>query len=418
VDPISAVRGSASGEEGHFGEAEWRSGWRVVLASLFGIAFGVTGLFFYSTGIFLKPVAGEFGWSRAAASTVPLIAALALAITAPFVGAVVDRVGTRIIAIVSSAGLALGFWLLSHSAAHLGTYLGLVVVAVLLGSGASPVVYTRLINLHFRRSRGAALGIAQTATGIAGALIPALLIPYVGLHGWRAGYRALALCAIASLPITLLLLGRLPAPVAHDSRGQAPAGLTLADSMHKSVFYLLVAMLALAAVGVGGIIVHLAPMLSDAGMSPARAGAVASALGFGVIIGRVSTGYLVDRLFAPRVAFLAFILAAGGCVLLAYAHADRAVAATVLVGLAMGAEVDLISYLVARYFGLVAYGRIYGLLYAVFMVGTSMGPIMAGAAFDRFGNYHLAAMGMGACLALASLLSWGLPRFPLPVAAR
>ena len=418
MDPISAVRGSASGEEGHSGEAEWRSGWRVVLASLFGIAFGVTGLFFYSTGVFLKPVAGEFGWSRAAASTVPLIAALALAITAPFVGAVVDRVGTRIIAIVSGVGLALGFWLLSQSAANLGTYLSLVVVAVLLGSGASPVVYTRLINLHFRRSRGAALGIAQTATGIAGALIPALLIPYVGLHGWRAGYQALALCAIASLPITLLLLGRLPAPVAQDPRSVAPAGLTFADAMHTSVFYVLVVMLAFAAVGVGGIIVHLAPMLSDAGMAPNRAGAVASALGFGIIIGRVSTGFLVDRLFAPRVAFFAFTLAAGGCVMLAYGQAYWAVAATVMVGLAMGAEIDLISYLVARYFGLVAYGRIYGWLYAVFMVGTSIGPIVAGAAFDRFGNYRLAAMGFGGCLAVAGLLSWGLPRFQPPIASQ
>ena len=395
------------------------AGWRVVLASLSGIAFGVTGLFFYSTGIFLKPVAGEFGWNRAAASAVPLIAALALAITAPFVGTVVDRVGTRIVAIVSGIGLALGFWLLSHSPPRISALTSASSWWLCCWVPEPRRSCTRAyINLHFRRSRGAALGIAQTATGIAGALIPALLIPYVGLHGWRAGYRALALCAIASLPITLLLLGRLPAPVAQDPRSVAPAGLTFADAMHTSVFYVLVVMLAFAAVGVGGIIVHLAPMLSDAGMAPARAGAVASALGFGIIIGRVSTGFLVDRLFAPRVAFFAFTLAAGGCVVLAYGQAYWAVAATVMVGLAMGAEIDLISYLVARYFGLVAYGRIYGWLYAVFMVGTSIGPIVAGAAFDRFGNYRLAAMGLGGCLAVAGLLSWGLPRFQPPIASQ
>ena len=93
---------------------EWHRGWRIVLASLCGIAFGVTGLFFYSAGIFLKPIAGEFGWSRAATSTVPLAAALALALTAPFVGGMVDRFGTRSAAVVSSIGLALGFWLLSQ----------------------------------------------------------------------------------------------------------------------------------------------------------------------------------------------------------------------------------------------------------------------------------------------------------------
>jgi hypothetical protein len=105
---------------------EWRAGWRIVLASLCGIAFGVTGLFFYSAGIFLKPVAGEFGWSRAAASTVPLAAALALGFAAPSVGNIVDRCESRSPVVVSSIGLALGFWLLSYAPPSLAIYLALV----------------------------------------------------------------------------------------------------------------------------------------------------------------------------------------------------------------------------------------------------------------------------------------------------
>jgi MFS family permease len=390
---------------------EWRAGWRIVLASLCGIASGVTGLFFYSAGIFLKPVAGEFGWSRAAASTVPLAAALALGFAAPLVGNIVDRCDSRSPGVVSSIGLALGFWLLSYAPPSLAIYLALVVIAALLGAGASPVAYTRLINQHFVSARGTALGIAQTATGIAGAVIPAFLIPFVAHHGWRAGYRALAVCAFASLPVVLLLLWKLPKSRENKvSPGSSP-GFTLSQVLHRVDFFTMALMLALAATGVGGVIVHLVPMLSDAGLLPGRAGTITSVLGVGIIIGRILTGILVDRVFAPRVACSAFALAAGGCWLLAQGGIRWATPATALVGLAMGAEIDLISYLVARYYGLSAYGRIYGVLYAVFMVGTSIGPVLAGATFDHFGNYRVAEILLGTCLALAALVSLALPRF-------
>jgi predicted MFS family arabinose efflux permease len=84
-------------------------------------------------------------------------------------------------------------------------------------------------------------------------------------------------------------------------------------------------MLAFAAIGVSGIIVHIVPLLSDAGVPPARASAIAGLLGVGIIVGRALTGILVDRIFAPRVAFAAFAAAAVGCWLLAWGGADWAV---------------------------------------------------------------------------------------------
>jgi len=74
--------------------------------------------------------------------------------------------------------------------------------------GAAPVSFTRLINMRFNRARGTALGLAQMATGLAAALIPPLLIPYIAQHGWRAGYIALAISALSSMPTIILLIGR------------------------------------------------------------------------------------------------------------------------------------------------------------------------------------------------------------------
>lgn len=159
-------------------------------------------------------------------------------------------------------------------------------------------------------------------------------------------------------------------------------------------------------------IVHLVPMLTDAGLTPARAGAAASLMGVAIILGRAFTGVIVDRVFAPRVAMAAFILAACGCGLLAWGGSPWAAAAGCLVGLAMGAEIDLISYFVARYFGLASYGSIYGWLYALFMIGTSIGPLIAGAAFDRAGNYDSAVTILGASLATAAVATLFLGPFP------
>jgi MFS family permease len=390
---------------------ELRSGWRIVLGSLCGIGFGVTGLFFYSMGFFIKPVAGEFGWSRTAASTATLVAALALAITAPFVGRIVDRLGARFVALTSSLGLAAGFFALSRSPASLPIYLSLVLLAVLLGSGASPIAYTRILNVWFDRARGTALGLAQTATGIAATLLPILLIPYLASHGWRAAYQVLGIITLVSTPFVMLLIG---SGFTSDTANQPKtlgAALSLAAAVRTSAFRVLASMLLFAAIGVSGIIVHMVPMLNDAGLTPDRSSAVASLIGVGVILGRALTGLLVDRLFAPRIAGAVFAAAACGCWLLTWGGADWAIAATLLTGFAMGAEIDLISYMVACYFGIASYSSIYGWLYAVFMVGTSIGPLLAGSAFDHFGNYHLATALLGAMLAIAAAITWRLPKF-------
>jgi MFS family permease len=395
--------------------SELRSGWRVIVAALIGIAFGVTGLFFYSVGIFLKPVASEFGWSRTALSGVTVVAALTLAATAPFVGWIVDRIGARTVAVASSIGLSLGFLLLSIAPGNFLSYVSLIALTVLLGAGAAPILFTRIINTTFDSARGTALGLAQMATGLAAALMPPLLIPYINTHGWRAGYVALAIGALVSMPVVVFLIGGAGSTAtSHSLPGTArtPTGLTFSRALRTGTFFKLAVVFGFAAIGLGGMIVHLVPMLTDSGLTPARAGTIAALLGVAIILGRALTGVLVDRAFAPRVAFVVFGAAACGCWLLAFGGVRWAGEGAVLVGLAMGAEIDLISYLVARYFGLAAYGKIYGWLYAVFMIGTSIGPLTAGAAFDRFGNYQAGVAVLGAALGLAAVATWLLEPFP------
>lgn len=157
-------------------------------------------------------------------------------------------------------------------------------------------------------------------------------------------------------------------------------------------------------------------MLRDAGLSPAAAAQIASLMGIGVIIGRVCIGWIIDRLFAPHVAAAIFTITAGGCALLAYGGIEHAPLAAFLSGFCLGAEVDLLAYLTARYFGLRNYGFLYATIYAFFWISMAAGPALAGKLYDRFGNYHIALQVIVGALLISTVAALSLPRFtPSPV---
>jgi predicted MFS family arabinose efflux permease len=122
-----------------------------------------------------------------------------------------------------------------------------------------------------------------------------------------------------------------------------------------------------------------------------------SLIGLSVIVGRVLGGWLMDRFWAPAVAAVLLGAPAAACLILAAPGLDyrSAIVSIVLIGLAAGAEYDLLAFIVARYFGMKSYGGIYGALYSCFALGAGVGPVVFGANFDRSHGYtaslHLAA---------------------------
>jgi MFS family permease len=144
------------------------------------------------------------------------------------------------------------------------------------------------------------------------------------------------------------------------------------------------------ATAVSALVIHMVPLLRDTGMPLSQAAAVASFIGVGVILGRVLVGWTIDRVFAPNVAAAVFLLTASGCALLNLGGAQTAPLAAFLIGFALGAEIDLIAYLTARYFGMKNYGFLYGSIYSMFSIGAAAGPAIVGRLYDLYGNYHIA----------------------------
>jgi cyanate permease len=155
-------------------------------------------------------------------------------------------------------------------------------------------------------------------------------------------------------------------------------------------------------VTVGGLIVSLPAILADHGLSPAQAGRALSLLGFALIAGRLTIGWLLDRLPARLVAPAYIVLPAVSCLLLAQRSAP--IAAILLIGLATGAEVDLLPYLLSRTFGMRHYGKLYGWMLAGFGAGVGVGPAFAGWIRDQNATYDAALYAFALMAAAAACL--------------
>ena len=256
--------------------------------------------------------------------------------------------------------------------------------------------------------RGLALGITLAGMGDRRDRVAA---PAVGHHrrAWLADWLpAAGLSGFGALALRVTAF-RNTAVEARPKPAQRRAVLT--GALTSRIFWTIALGFAAIAIAVSALVVHMVPLLRDAGMPPLQAATVASFTGFGVLLGRLVIGWLIDRFFAPHVAAIVFTLTAVGCLLLVYGGPDAAPFAAFLIGFSLGAEVDLISYLTARYFGMSAYGMLYSLIYACFIVGASIGPVLAGKIFDMTGNYSLAIWTVIGLLLAGAGATLTLPRF-------
>jgi len=344
----------------------------------------------------------------------PTVFGLLLAVAAPFCGRLVDRFGVRPVVAVSILFFAGGFYGLSVTSGDFAQVMMIVVAIAVLGSATSAVPYVRLVGTWFAKARGLAIGILMTGSGVAALVLPRVVGPYIQEHGWRAGYQLLAILALLALPLVLLwgVEKKRPATSATDLTPLVADGVSFREAIRTRRFWVLGLAFTLAGTAIAGLIPHFVPLLQDGGMTLADAAKTASFIGMAIIAGRLITGFLCDHMFAPYVAALVLVIVAVGCLGLALLGVNFAIIAAILVGFGMGAEIDLAGYMSSRYFGLKAYGAIFGFQYGMFSLGAGLGPLLFGALNTAFGNYQMAltVAGVGLLVAIPMVLSLG--RYP------
>lgn len=392
---------------------EFATRWPVLLGAMLGIGVGVIALPSPAIGVFMRDLQAEFGWSRTQISLGPTILVAGLALASPLLGWVADRVAAAWITLVSLAALATSLFLFSRLGPDLRLYyVGFAAMAV-TSSGAATLVYARVVSANFVRGRGLALGLAMVGNGLTGIFLPMLLAPYAASAGWRQGFVALAVLAALAAPVVAWLMSRSRPQLAEAPGAEGHArGVSLGRALRDPVFWIMALAFAVIPLGASGMHLHLLAFLADEGVPPAKAGAIASLGGVALIVGRVLTGWLIDRLYAPWVAAGMMALSAACMAAMGLIGAPAGALGAVAVGLSIGAELDLIGYLTARYFGFRAYGRIYGLLYAAVLVGSALSPVAYGAAVDLTQTYATALFGGAALLLAAAVLFLLLRPFP------
>ena len=391
-------------------KAELAAGWTLLATATYACGTGVSALVYYSFGLFVEPLQRHFGWSRGEVSSTLIFGSVGLVLAAPALGWLIDRLGARRVALAAMPAFVLMLLVLSRFDGPRELFYVLFFALNVAGIGTSSILYSRAVAGSFHAARGMALGITLAGPGTAAILLPLLMQAVIGAWGWRAGFDALAVLALSPW----LLVWRWLHPATPLSRAGLEAGLSgmgRREALLTSTFWLLVTGFAAVAVACSAVVVHMVPLLRDAGLAPTEAARIASLVGIGVILGRVGIGWLVDRLFAPRVAASIFVITAGGCLLLLTAGPGSARQAAFLLGFALGAEVDLLAFLTARYFGLRHFGFIYATIYAFFWIASACGPAMAGRLFDRYGSYDVTLMVVTALFVFGAAVCLALPRY-------
>jgi imidazolonepropionase-like amidohydrolase/sugar phosphate permease len=378
-------------------------GWWIVLVSAIGLFMGYGAIISFTFGVFSNPVAREFGWTRTQISLAYSLSLILYCVATPVLGRLIDRMGAR--KIILPSVLVFGLCLISFQllAGNLWHFYAIYIAMGLIGGGNSLVPYAGVISHWFDKQRGLALGLAAIGVGMSTFVMPSLAHALIAATGWRGAYTILGLLVIVvTIPVVGFflvdkpqLMGLLPdgervsLHQVETDRHQ-PQGMTGLEALRTGTFWLLFVSFLLIGISVVGCLIHLVPMLTDRGVSARTAAFATSVLGGAVILGRVLSGYLLDRLFASYVAMVFFLGAAIGIFVLWSGVAGPWVfVAAFLIGMGMGAENDIIAYVVSRYFGLRAYSEIYGYVLISFAMGGIIGPLMMGVGFDKTGSYRL-----------------------------
>jgi MFS family permease len=176
------------------------------------------------------------------------------------------------------------------------------------------------------------------------------------------------------------------------------------------VFWILLVVLFLFSIGQNGALAHLSALLTDRGIPPDRAAIAVSLMGAASLLGRLAAGWLLDRLFAPRLAFCVIALAALGMYTLAFAHslAAGAIAAS-LVGAGMGGEAAITPYILSRYFGLKSFSMLYGFTWTGYAIAGAIGPVLMGRAYDTTASYQALAVKLAVLTLFAAALMLTMP---------
>ena len=374
--------------------------WVVVWGAFFSMAiiFGVA----YSFAAFFESFAAEFAAQRADVSLVFGLCGLIYFVLGAGGGILADCFGPRLVCTAGMLCIAAGLLATSFATSMSAVYL---TYGVGIGIGVA-LVYTpsiACVQPWFTQRRGLAAGIASSGIGAGTVVVPLLATGAIAALQWRGALRVMALGVLVLGVCATLVLKRAPPPfVAGLTDGTSPQvtpGATLRQALHDRRFWWFYLFTVAAAPTMFIPFAHVSASARDLGLGDARAVGLVGLIGIGSLIGRFAMGALADRIGRTlTLALMQVSMATSYLLWLAAGGYPALVIFAVWFGLSYGGIVSLMPAICMDLFGARAVSSIVGTLYSGAALGNLLGPVMAGAVFDRVGSYAPVIWG---CLALS-----------------
>ncbi len=382
----------------------------VLLTACCGVFVSFASILVYTFGVFLKPLANSFHWSRTQVSLAFTLAALTVAACSPFIGRLLDRFPARRVVLPCTIVYAAALGSLAFLTPHLWHLYAVFIVLGIVGNGTTQLGYARVVSAWFDKQRGRALAAVMAGSGLGSMVFPPFAQALISAYGWRVAYAVLGILILAiGVPMAAIFLYE---PEDTTSHAQEITTEKVGKSLWSPAFLGIALSLLLFSFATNGLNAHWAALLTDAGRPAAQAALVLSVAGLAALVSKLSTGYLLDRYRAGRVAAVLVTFSAVGFVLILFTHAQwLSVFSAVLVGAGMGAESDAVPYLLTRYFGLGRFSELYGYTWCVYAVAGATGPVAMGAVFDCTGSYRVMLVVALIMVIAASAVFAALPRY-------
>ncbi len=380
--------------------------YRVVLGACL-IQFVTIGLLF-SYSVLIKEFETEFGWSRTFLSACQSISFLVMGLLAIFCGRLSDRYGPRIVLLVAGMAYGVGYGLISQVTAQwellaiFGLFMG-------LGLATHDVVTLSTVARWFQTRRGMMTGIVKVGTAVGQMTVPPVAAFLIAWWGWRSAVLALGIAAVILLVMAALAIR--PAPKTPDGAAAEGLGLPFDQVRRTRAFWTICAIQFLFFPTLTTVPLHIVVHGIDLGLTTAVAAILLSVTAGASTVGRLTVGTLIDRIKGRRAYVICFVPLIASLVAMAMITSPWTLFGAVAVyGFAHGGFFTVVAPTVAEYFGLRAHGTSFGAVLFFGTIGGSIGPILAGRAFDLIGSYTPAFLGLAALASVGLGLALSLPR--------
>jgi MFS family permease len=384
---------------------------KVALASFVALIISGPSVLVYTQSLFLQPMTAEFGWTKSQYFLPFSVAGFLTVLSPPLAGFLADRISIRTLLLSSLVLFAVSIASLGLVGKSLLLYGISLTFALTFASLSGLIVFSKIVSLWPSPRPGLLQGITLAGGAAGGIIVPVIASRFIELSGWRETWLLLAGLVLVTAFIPTFLFVH-PPDIASQRERHVLFGVSIRTAILSRDFWLIVLIVGLSGAAISGILGNAVPIVTERGFSQELGAFGLSLMAATTLCVRVISGALLDYFNTPRIALIWFLSGLTGIIILASVEvAPLILLGMVLIGASLGAETELVAYLVRRFFGTRDYGQICGWILAVFKIGSTSGPLMLGFLFDKNQSYTTGLIVAGSCMLISSLLVAFLGRY-------